>query len=320
MRQYNQDEEKIFLAPDDGTGSGGASASATPTPAIQPAANTFVDPTAGLDLDDLDPSVRDIIEKSRAGFASLQKDKEQAETARLKEESQRKSFQSSFDQLQHQVKQLTGEGAITKTDPRAQQLSKFEGILKAKGLPENLIKPQAELMLDLMSEYGQELKREIGTDLRPFANSIVSREAEYSWQTAVASDKTGALQNQDIAQSVWEQVQSMAQNGQQVTPQIVLNLTGMAHFDYLQKGGQSTLPQQQQQQQPQMQQLPSVGRLTYPGAGTSASRPIQRDSNAPKYSLDPDTDAALQTVMSKWAQGHGGVKAPGFREVKKGGR
>lgn len=319
MRKYTYNELRIFLAPDDGTGGGsGASASASAQQQQQQqAGSTFVDPTAGLDLDDLEPSVREIIEKSRAGFASLQEQSKQAEQARLHEETQRKNFQSNFDRLQAQVQQLTGNGEVKTDDPQAQQLQKFEQILKDEGVPEVHAKTQAKLMLRMMSDYGAELKKEIGSDLRPFASSIVSREAQFAWDTAVASDKTGALAIPELAQQVWDQVQIMVQNGQQVTPQVVNNLTGMAYFTHLQNGGS----QQQQQMKQQTQQFPNVGRLTFPGAGAAAARPIVRDANAPKYTLDPDTDAALQVVFGKWSNGQGGVKAPAYREpTKKGGR
>lgn len=317
---------RIFLAPEPSGGGGGSSgnpAAAQAGAVEQDNGSSFKDPTAGIDLDDLPPDVRKVIEESRKGFAALQKQAADTEAARIAEENRRKDFQSNYDKLRIQVESLTNSGAVKNDDPAAEQLKKFTQILVKRGVPEAQAKVQAEIMTEMMGDFGVELKKQIGADLRPFAATVVSREAESSWHQAVHSDKVGVLQHPDLAQQVWAQVQDMAQNGQQVTPQIVTNLAGMAYMDHLQKGGQplggnqqTTVPPQQQQQQ----QLPQVGRLTYPGAGAAASRPPTFDPSAARTVLDPDTDAALQSVMKTWANGQGGVKAPGLRIASKGGR
>ncbi len=159
------------------------------------------------------------------------------------------------------------------------RLNKMMQTLTKRGVPEAQAKVQAEMMLEMLSDFGTELKGQIGQDLSPFASTIVSREAEFAWQQAVATDRTGALQMPELAQQVWEQVESMAKAGQQVTSQIVQNLTGMAYFAHLQNGGAATTAASAPVQQ---QQLPTVGRLTFPGAGAAPHRPPQYDPNAAK--------------------------------------
>lgn len=330
MRYLDQSWTRIFLAPDDGTGGGGGSASANPGQQQQQqqaagtgSSSTFVDPTAGIDLDDLDPEVRKVVEASRTGFATLQKQAADAETARAHEERRRTDFQSQFDRLKNQVGGLAnGNGGAATDDPKVQQLERMTAILLKKGVTPQNAAIQAELMLDMMSDYGATLKAEIGKDLRPFATTIVSREAEFAWNGALQSDNTGAMAIPEVAQVAWTQVQTMVEQGQQVTPGVVQNLVGMAYFAHLQKGGIASTPNQQQQQSvSNPPNLPNVGRLTYPGAGGAPSRPPTNDPRAAKTHLDPDTDAALQTVMKQWANGQGGVKAPGYREpAKKGAR
>lgn len=324
MLRYSK-YSRIFLAPESAGGGGGSSgnpAAAQGGAKEQDNGSSFKDPTAGIDLDDLPPDVRTVIEESRKGFAALQKQAADAETARVAEEQRRTHFQSNYDKLRVQVETLTNAGAVKTDDPAAEQLKKFTQILVKRGVPEAQAKVQAEIMTEMMGDFGVELKKQIGADLRPFAATVVSREAESSWHQAVNADRTGVLKDEKLAQQVWDQVQDMATNGQQVTPQIVQNLAGMAYMDHLQKGGsplggnptQSVPPQQQQQQ------MPNVGRLTFPGAGAAASRPPTFDPSAARTVLDPDTDAALQTVMKTWANGQGGVKAPGLRVPAKGGR
>lgn len=324
MLRYSKYSRIFYAPPDDRTGGGGP-------PAGDPAAgqagggasdgsSEFKDPTAGIDLDDLTPEVRKVVEDSRKGFAALQKAANDAKAAALAEEARRKDFQSNYDKLRVQVESLTKADPNLKSDPATEQLSKFTQILVKRGVPEPQARVQAEIMVEMMGDFGVELKKQIGQDLRPFAATVVSREAEASWHQAVNADKIGVLQIPEVAQLTWTQVQDMAQNGQQVTPQIVQNLSGMNYIAHLNKGGEpaggNPNPPVQQQQQPQ---LPNVGRLTYPGAGALPQRHQIPDPNAPRTALDSDTDAALQTVMKQWAKGQGGVKAPGLREPAKKG-
>jgi len=310
---------RIFLAPPDDRGGAGNPAAAQGGAVEDGNGSSFKDPTAGIDLDDLPPDVRGIIEESRKGFAALQKQAADAEAARILEENRRKDFQSNYDKLRVQVESLTNAGDVKKDDPAAEQLKKFTQILVKRGVAAPQAAVQAEVMVEMMGDFGAELKKQIGSDLRPFAATVVSREAESSWHQAVHSDRVGVLQNPELAQEVWAQVQDMALNGQQVTPQIVTNLAGMAYMNHLQKGGQPINGNQTQTVPQQQQQLPNVSRLTYPGAGASAVRPPSFDPSAARSILDPDTDAALQSVMKTWSKGQGGVKAPGLRDTK-GGR
>lgn len=326
MRKYYKNWKRIFLKPDaDPAGGGGSQGNPGANQgggAADDGSSAFVDPTANIDLDDLTPEVRSVVEASRKGFATLQKQAADAQQARLAEEQRRKDFQSNYDKLRVQVEGLTrggGNNGGGNTDPRAARLQQFTEILKKKGVSEQHAPAQAEIMLDMMENYGEALKAEIGKDLSPFANTIVEREAQFAWQQAVATDKTGALQNPELSQIVWDQVQTMAQNGQQVTAQIVHNLTGIAYFAHLQKGGNVLEPNQPNTMQPQQQPLPNVGRMTYPGSGAMPSRPGVNAGGNNATVLDPATDAALQTVLRAWSKGQGGVKAPGLR-VPTGGR
>lgn len=320
MRYLDQSWTRIFLAPpNDPAGGGNPAANQGGGQQQQDSSTAFKDPTANIDLDDLAPDVRAVIEESRKGFASLQEQAAKAEEARKLEEKRRVDFQSKFDQTRVQLEKITG-GQQQQADPKVAQQQAFEQILIKKGVTPEGAKIQAEIMLEMMGTFGETLKDQIGRDLMPIASTIINREAEFSWQQAVAMDKVGALQDPQIAQHVWEQVQGMVQNGQQVTPLIVQNLAGMAYFAALQEG--KIQPQQQQQNNvtTQQHQLPNVGRLTFSGAGATPLRPPQVDPNAPRYQLDSATDAALQVCMSQWAKGQGGVKAPGLRQPVKGGR
>lgn len=316
MIRYNQFSNR-FLAPDQGGPSGG-----TGNPGANQggasnvddgSATALTDPTAGLNLDDYDPATRKILEDARKGFATLQKNNEDLAKAKTQEEIQRKQFQSNYDQVKAEFDKLTAGKQSQEPSAKDKQLALMTGILAKRGVPAEQAKVQAEIMVEMMGEFGNQLKQEIGAGLTPMAHQFTAREAEFAWGSAVHNDKIGAMQIDEVAKEAWAQVETLVQQGQQVTQGTVENLVGMAYFKHLNKGGKPADMQQQQQQQQQVPQFLQMGRLTYPGAGAAPARPNPTDPNAARYPVDADTDAAVQAVLAKWAEGTGGVKAPGFR-------
>jgi hypothetical protein len=308
MIQCNKYRRHIFYVPDKATSGGTGDPGAGQGGAREgEGAASEIDPFAGMDLNDLDPDARKIIEAGQKQFASLQKQLAEQRQATEAQEREKRKFQSEFDGLRAQLqKQLNGDAPQgTPVDQaRASHLLKFTKILMDRNVPEAQAKVQAEIMLDMMTDFGTSLKGEIGRDLAPFAGSVIQREAEAAWTTATQphNDKVGALQIKEVAEQTWSQVQLMVQNGQQVTPDIIKNLSGMAYLKHLEAGG-AAAPAVEPPQPPTMSQpptLPSMGRSTYPGAGAAPFRPPVFDPHAAKTVLDPATDAALQTVMSKW--------------------
>lgn len=312
MIRYSKYWSRIFLSPETGGGDSGSSGNpgASQAGAKETEGSAEIDPYANLNLDDYDPEVAKILKAGKEQFTSLQKLKADADKARLEQEAEKRMFQSKYDQLSVQVQKLTGTSGQQQVDPKVAQLDKFIKILTSRGVAEPQAKMQAEMLLEMFGDFGAALKSEIGKDLTPFAATVVARDAEYAWHSASQQDKTGAMQIPEIQKQAWEQVQLMANQGQQVTPEIVTNLVGMAYFKHLQAGG--TAVSQQQQQQQQTSQFPNIGKPLF-GGGNNPQRLASIDANAPKYQLDEATDAALQTVLGTWAKGRGGVKAPGLR-------
>lgn len=259
---------------------------------------SMADPFAGLDMDDLDPQVRAHLEKGKVQFATLQKRLADEAKAREQQENLARSFQGRYDQLQAQLGKVTNQTPVDPAEAaRQQQLDKMTKILVSKNVPAESARAQAEIMVEMMGEFATTLKGEIGRDLAPFASSVVQREAEFAWQQVLQTDNTGALQIPEVANATFAQVQTMVERGQQVTPEVVKNLTGMMYFDHLQKGGAIATSASQQVNSPQ---LPNFGRTTFTGAGHAPTRVMPVDPNAPKHQLDSATNAALQSVMSKW--------------------
>lgn len=315
---------RIFLGPD--TGSSGSAGGSTGNPGAQQGGATAssgsssseaADPYAGLDLNDLDPETRKVVEAAQKQFASLQKEKADAEKLRLEAEGKARQFQSAHDQLQHQVKKLTGggDGSTQNTDPKAAQLEKIKATLIKRGVPEAQAGSQAELLNELFDDYGTALKAEVGKAVQPFATNVLQRDAQHSWMQAVQNDTVGMFQNEEVSKLAWLQVQELTAQGQQVTPEVIENLAAMAYVKHL-KANPNANPQIDPSIPPHMQ-LPQAGRLPSGGGGFNPSRPAFNDPNAARTTLDSATDIALQSVFKTWAKD--GVKAPGYREPAKKG-
>jgi hypothetical protein len=295
-----------FHSPDVGTGSPGANQGGATS--VDSGVTAPVDPFAGIDLNDLDVETRKTVEKAKAEFASLQKKFEDTEKARKVEEEQKKGFQKRYDEM------FAKQGQQTPPDPEVQLRKEVVQLLISEGLPPAQAEAQAPIFIKLNARFAENLKKDIGRDLAPFAGSVLSQQATTEWHKAVEADaqgKVAALQNQEVAQLVWDEVQNMVKAGQNVTAQTILNLRGMIYTDYLEKGGEPT----QMQNTPPPTRLPNMGRTSYPGGGSVPFRPQQTDPNAAKHSLNQDTLAALEAVQKDW--GHNSKQFP---TIRNGGR
>lgn len=313
MRYLDKSWERIFnTVPDAGSAgnpaanqAGGGGDSSTQS----------ADPFAGMDMEDFDPATRAQIEKAKTEFASLQVTAKAAAAKAEDEEKQRRMFQSRYDQTDAQLKKLTGGGGPqpnAEDQAKASQIDGFMKTLVSRGVAPENAKVQAEMMQDMLGQFKTQIKAEIGADLQPFASNVILRDAEHAFSTVRANDITGALQDDTIATEVWNNCQTLVQQGQQVTPEIVKNFTGMAYFNALETGKAPQVQLQSQPTPPVSRPFPSFGRATFPGAGAAPGVASMQNPNGVK-TLDAATDKALQTVLGTWAKD--GVKAPDFRGI-----
>lgn len=315
----NQSWTRIFLAPDSDP-SGGSSGNPG---ANQGGANTgsgggtTTNLFEGLDLNDLDPAARKLIEAANAKFTTLQKEKDEA--AKKVEEATRneRAYQSQLDQTKAQLQKLTGgvSGQSPEELQKEQQIVQYTATIlqKAPGLDPKVARTQGEMMYELLGQHAQQIRQQVGADFAPFAQNLLAREAESAFQEAASGDATGALQDEEIAKTVWGQVTELVKQGQQVTTGVVQNLIGMAAYQAAQTGkfqfgnGQ----QQQQSSMPPIPQLPNVGRFT--NGGSFPQRVQQRDANAPRTgALNADGQKAMNAVLGNW--GKAAEKAPDFQK------
>lgn len=324
MRYYKHDRfrSRIFLPPDIDPSGGGGNPGAQQGGAAGGGGATTTNLFEGLDLNDLDPETKKQVEAANAKFATLQKEKEELEKKQKFSDEQARKFQSAFDQTQAQLQRLTGGGTSGQSpeeQAKEQQIVNYTAIIqqKAPGLDPKVARVQGEMMYDMLGQHAQQIKADIGRDFAPFAQNLLGREAEHAFQEAAAGDATGALQDKDIAETVWAQVTELVKQGQQVTTGVVQNLIGMEAYKAAQTGkfqfgnGQQQQQQQQQSSMPQISQLPNIGRLS--GGGNFPQRQQQRDPNAPRTGpLNADGQKALDAVLGNW--GKAAEKAPDYRK------
>ena len=284
-----------FFNADTGAGASGAASGAASDP------NVIADPFKDLNLDDLDPDTRKVVEASKQTFANLQQDIAKRAEKEKKLEELARNFQSKTDALQSQLAKLQ-QGNQPPATPQEIRAQKLEAMLIRRGVPAETAKLQAPLFAEMMGEVGEELKGQIGRDLAPLGTSVMQQEAQRAWQQAMTVDKLGALQNPEVAKKTWESVQQMVQANQPVTAETIINLRNIFHTEYLENGGQMSQPN------PQPQSYPSFGPPNFSGGGGVPSRPNQVDPNAPRHTLNPDTAAAIATVQNIWGmkKGKGG--------------
>lgn len=301
----NQSWTRIFLAPDADPSGGGSGTSGGQQQQQQSSQQQQVDdPFAVIDLDDLDPDTRKAVEGLKNQFASLQTEKANFQKTAEEAVKQSRAHQSRFDQVQQQLNQLTGGVQVSaEARAKADKLDQLTKEFTSKGVPEANAKVQAEMMYNILMSEREQIKKEMGQELAPFATLQLNREAEWAFTQVGQNDSTGLFQDQELAGEVWKLVQQGAQNGQHITPEIVSNLAGMVYWKAIQEG---KIQQQQQQQQtqftPPMPTFPTLGRPGGPPGFAPQPRQMA-DPRAPRTGQPTEaTAAALRIVAGEWGE------------------
>ena len=251
------------------------------------------DPFAGLNLDDLDPDTRKVVEASKAQFVTLQENLKVEQANKAKLEQLARNFQSKADSLEAKIKQVSGPSQPP--DPQAERTAKIEALLVKRGVAPEMAKSQAPLFTDMFGEFAEQIKGDIGRDLAPLGASVMNQAATSAWNQALQRDKIGALSNPEIAQKTWAAVQDSLNQGQPVTAESILALRNIYHTEHLENGGQQMPSHYNQPPMPNFGGPPN-----FSGGGFAPARPPQQDANAPKHSVNSDTQKAINSVLQVW--------------------
>jgi hypothetical protein len=152
----------------------------------------------------------------------------------------------------------------------------------------------------MLKSHTQILKKELGRDLGPMANSVALTGAKDAFEEAQQRDDMGLLQIPEVAEQVWKQTQDHVTKGGIANSDFVLSLGKIQYFNHIQKlkADGKELPELFKSNGAPS----SVNPFSFPGAARvgAGSKPLgeqPRSGNEPKTTLNADTEAALATTF-----------------------
>jgi hypothetical protein len=274
---------------------------------VPPQQNGVPDPFADIDLDLLDPAVRDKIIEAKTQFAQV-----------ANQASQARSFQSRYDQTQAELARVQqqisrGELAPRQSQQQGQQqqpptfVGELEQYYIEQGIEPAQAKSFAKLNAGAMERFGNRFQSQIQQSMAPLAQQVVNSNAASVFDEVMQSDRLGIQDIPEVAQALWERTQAMAADGQLVNRDVAQNLARIFWARHVEEHGTGNTPTQPANPLPIIVNNPAPNnpppgnqqtRFTYPGAGAH-SRPLaqQQQRNLP---MDPDTDAAMAATVSNW--------------------
>lgn len=283
-----------FFAPDTGGGSGSASATAqgqTANGEVKEGQAAPPDPFKDLPWDELDDVTKAQLEKIRdSHVATLQRStKLEADLKRV--DGIARNFQSQLDRLKAEQEK--------KAQPpeRDEYLEGVKDQLRKSGFNADEVEKMAPIFAGMFKNMVPQLKREIGSDLLPLANTVLGREAEAAFMHARNNDPLQMLADPDVASKVWEMVQERVKNNEPTNYGVVSNLAKIVWADH--QAELKVNPDAAKNRETNLNMMPPTLRtgMSYPGANNAPTFTPPPDPNAAKTQLNEDTRAALATTF-----------------------
>jgi hypothetical protein len=286
-----------FFAPDTGGSSGGGAAA----PAAQGQTSNGegksgdaappADPFKDLPWDELDDVTKAQLEKVRdAHVATLQRStKLEADLKRT--DGIARSFQSQLDRLKADAEKRQ------QPPEKDEYLESVKDQLRKSGFNPDEVEKMAPIFAGMFKNMVPQLKREIGQDLLPLANTVMGREAEAAFMHARNNDPLGMLNDPNVAGRVWEMVQERVKNNEPTNFGIVSNLAKIVWADL--QAEQKLNPDANRNREANLNLTPPALRtgMSYPGGNNAPTFTPPPDPNAAKTTLNSDTEAALATTF-----------------------
>lgn len=354
---------RIFFAPDTGVSGGGGSSTSQvvpPNPAPGLASSSRegegpqqqqqqgqqqgqqqqqqTNPFEGIDLEMLDDETRRRIETAQQSFATVANQQQQLQQQIAQQAQLARLYQSRYDQL---VSQRGGPDQQQQQQRELTLQQELEQLYVQEGIAPDQAKIAARMQGQILEKNNDRLQKQFAQQFAPYAQSAVQAQAHQAFQEAASSDRLGMFRDRNISQRVWDRVNELATNGQQVDTGFIQNLGRIYMMEAIERGEVQipTVNQgSQQQQQPQQQQSPFIPapipnqqqpmagqasnvpmpvfgfpvagpqqqatRFTFPGSGFMPTQPTPRSNG---HQMDAETRAALTEVHGRW-----GFKPKGF--------
>lgn len=255
------------------------------------------DPFAGINLDELEPQVRDQVVAAQAQFALLQTEAQKAQTEMQNQANLARQHQSRADQMHHKLKAhnlLDGAAPASQEDQEETELK--DAFMREHGMDAKTAGTWAKMMKTANTVSQRRTVESVTHTLSPLVQTVGSMHADRIFaqaQTANA-DPNGLLQIPEIYEQVHQGMQVMVQNGQPVSIAAVQSLAHMAYGEMaLQNPG---ILQNSNNQQPVVYNNANVRGssrgLPSPSGGAMRPRLNQQQQNGDGAPVARDQDTA----------------------------
>lgn len=309
----------FLLEPDNGNNPVGGNQPADPNNQPQQQNQPQVkSPFEGIDRDLLDSSTREAIEKAERDMADLRGRAAQASTF----QSAADTYKAQLEQHQQALQQLQNQQQQNQPNQPNKQLSPIEQLEKDyldAGLPPENAKQAAKINGVVLTRAFDRYQQQQDQRLAPVIANVVGSNAQEAFTQAFANDQHGHYNDPALRQRLWERTQEIANSGNLVSPDMILNLARIFKMEQLESSGFQQVQQQPSLQQMQNQQFvnapfvpnsplqglpPTVQgtRFSFPGAGIQARAPQQQQSSQTGATNDPDVLAAMGATVSQWGK------------------
>lgn len=287
---------QVFHGEDDGSNiQGGGLTKTTHGQPQQQQQDDFIDPYKDIDFDLLDDTTRMTLEKTRDDMKKLHNDAKES-----------RKWQSRYDSQQVQLEQLKLQTAQPKDTTKPPTFhDELIATYTELGYSPDQAAQLAKVNGKVLEKFADRTQKYVESTIGPVANVAAVNQAASIFE---AVESSGIMASPEVSESVWQQVEQLAKNGEQITDALIQNLAIIANFH----SGQ----QQQITSQPPIKPIPMTiqhqggTRFSYPGAGRHVTVAAPRFQPKP---LDPDTAAAVaatKTMMLQFGkQTNGKVKS-----------
>lgn len=256
----------------------------------------YDDPFKDVDMDILDDATKAKIETARGKLATIAKTTKEASDWKTKEAAMQKQIddirkQSNPHQQQQQSKTPTLEEEVYDA-------------FKDAGLDDAAAKANTKIQMTILGKFGGRMGSNIEQHLIPLQQQTNENAASNMFEEVRSTDPR--MQNDEIAQDVWDRVGKMVAAGHLPTPEVIRNFSKLAYVDFIDKNPNTPLPKIQ----PPIKLQSQSTRHTFPGAGHSTRLPVQQQST--DDSLDEETRDAIAATVGGWP-----IKPKGFDKADK---
>lgn len=255
------------------------------------------DPFASIDFEMLDDDTAEAVRQAQKAFKERETNLQALQNRFGHLEHFARTKQSELDKLKATLNNQNGD--------QNKEVS-FDETLKQLYIEEGLTEAQAEqaarLQSKVLSKHAELIDKKFSGVLSTVGKTAASSKAELVFQSVRQSNEF--LQDSELAQEVWESVETLIENNQPVTPELIGNLADLKAMKKI-KEGKMKLPERENNNTTFSQtRVNQQSRFSFPGAG-HALPSFSSSFSGSTRPLDPETAAAVQATVAYWPKSKG---------------